>query len=200
MTDPRRYAPAASRNRDPIVSVLRDVLPISGTVLELASGTGEHAVYFAGAFPDILWIPSDPDAAARASIAAWREDAGLSNLLPPLDIDVCALEWPVERVQAMVCINMVHIAPWSATEGLFGGAAALLESGEPLVLYGPFRREGHPLEPSNQSFDEDLQRRDARWGLRSVEDVRACALDAGIVFDQMVQMPANNLTLVFRKR
>ncbi|MEE4454589.1 DUF938 domain-containing protein [Novosphingobium resinovorum] len=197
--DHRRQAPAAARNRDPILSVLREVLPLSGHVLEVASGTGEHALHFAAAFPDLVWQPSDPDPDARASIAAWREDAALPNLQAPLALDAAG-EWPALRAQAVLCINMVHISPWSATEGLMAGAAAALESGYPLVLYGPYRREGHPLEPSNAAFDESLKRRDPRWGLRSVESVRACALDCGLAFDRLVEMPANNLVLVFRKR
>jgi hypothetical protein len=200
MIDLRRYAPAASRNREPILSLLREVLPKSGTVVEVASGTGEHAARFARGLPDLLWLPSEADPHMRASIAAWRESAGLSNFLAPIEIDVCSGQWPVDRAQAVVSINLVHISPWSATQGLTAGAARLLGPGEPLVLYGPFRRAGQPLEPSNQAFDEDLKRRDERWGVRLVEDVRGCAHDAGLDFDELIQMPANNLILVFRKR
>lgn len=200
IADARRQAPAAARNREPILAVLRDALPLSGLVLEVASGTGEHAVHFAAALPDLVWQPSDPDPGARASIAAWEEEAALSNLRLPLAIDASVPDWPLERADAVVCINMVHISPWSATEGLMAGAARLLESGRPLVLYGPYRREDRVLEPSNAAFDEDLKRRDPRWGLRRVEDMRACALDHGLAFDSLVDMPANNLVLVFRKR
>ncbi|SFG25491.1 Protein of unknown function [Novosphingobium sp. CF614] len=198
--DARRRAPAAARNRDPILAVLRAVLPPSGLVLELASGTGEHAVHFARALPGLSWQPSDPDPDALASIAAWREAEGPSNLLAPVALDAAAPRWPVERAEALVCINMVHISPWRSTEGLMAGAGRLLPSGNPLVLYGPYRRAGHPIEPGNQAFDADLRRRDPRWGLRDAGDVRACALNSGLVFDQLVEMPANNLCLVFRKR
>ncbi|WP_285017099.1 DUF938 domain-containing protein [Novosphingobium sp. fls2-241-R2A-195] len=198
--DARREAPATARNRDPILSVLRDVLPVSGHVLEIASGTGEHAIHFAAALPDLVWQPTDPDANARASIAAWGEQAELANLRAPLELDAASHEWPITEAQAVVCINMIHISPWTATEGLMAGAARVLESGYPLVLYGPYRREGIALAPSNAAFDEDLKRRNPEWGLRSVETVRACALDNGLAFDSLVEMPANNLMLVFRKR
>lgn len=198
--DARREAPATARNRDPILSVLRDVLPVSGHVLEIASGTGEHAIHFAAALPDLVWHPTDPDDNARASIAAWGEQAELANLRAPLELDAASHEWPITEAQAVVCINMIHISPWIATEGLMAGAARVLESGYPLVLYGPYRREGVALAPSNAAFDEDLKRRNPDWGLRSVETVRACALDNGLAFDSLVEMPANNLMLVFRKR
>lgn len=198
--DARREAPATARNRDPILSVLRDVLPVSGHVLEIASGTGEHAIHFAAALPDLVWHPTDPDDNARASIAAWGEQAELANLRAPLELDAASHEWPITEAQAVVCINMIHISPWTATEGLMAGAARVLESGYPLVLYGPYRREGVALAPSNAAFDEDLKRRNPEWGLRSVETVRACALDNGLAFDSLVEMPANNLMLVFRKR
>lgn len=197
---PALRAPATARNRDPILAVLRGVLPISGEVMEIASGTGEHVVHFAAALPDLVWQPSDPDPRALASIAAWREDAALANVRPPVMLDAAAPVWPVACADAVLCINMVHISPWAATEGLMAGAARLLGSGRPLVLYGPYRRAGHPLEPSNAAFDEDLRRRDPAWGLRSVESVRACALEHALEFDQLVEMPANNLLLVFRKR
>lgn len=196
----KRRAPATARNRDAILNVLREALPVSGRVLEIAAGTGEHAVHFAQAFPDLVWMPSDPDGDARASIAAWREDAGLANLAAPVALDAAASVWPVDAAQAVVCINMVHISPWASTEGLMAGAARVLDSGRPLILYGPYRREGRELEPSNAAFDEDLKRRDPRWGLRTVESVRGCALDQGLAFDRLVEMPANNLMLVFRKR
>ena len=198
--DARRHAPAAARNRDPILSVLRAVLPSAGLVLEVASGTGEHAAHFARALPGLRWQPSDPEAAARASIAAWREAEGLPNLLAPLALDAAAAPWPLEQADAVLCINMVHISPWTATEGLMAGATRLLPPAGPLVLYGPYRRAGHPIEPSNQAFDEDLRRRDPRWGLRGVEDVRACADASGLDLETITEMPANNLCLVFRKR
>lgn len=198
--DARRQAPATARNRAPILAALRDALPLSGRVLEVASGTGEHAVHFAAALPDLVWQPSDPDPGARASIAAYRGEAGLSNLLEPIALDAASPGWPETSFEAVVCINMIHISPWAATEGLMAGAAKALDSGYPLVLYGPYRRADRSLEPSNAAFDEDLKLRNPDWGLRSVESVRACALDHGLAFDQLVEMPANNLLLVFRKR
>ena len=155
-----RTAPAAARNRDPIASVLRDVLPERGTVLEVASGTGEHAVHFARAFPELLWQPSDRDEDALASISAWRDEARLPNLLDPLELDAAEEEWPLVRADAILCINMVHISPWAATEGLMRGAEAVLRTpGAPLILYGPYRRSEVPTAPSNEAFDSSLKSR-----------------------------------------
>ncbi len=195
--DRRRSAPAAQRNREPILTVLRDALPDSGTVLEVASGTGEHASFFAHELPGLAWQPSDPSPEMRESIAAWC--TGLPNVMAPLELDASAEEWPVARAEAMVCINMVHISPWAATQGLMRAAGRILSSGGPLVLYGPYRRAGIELEPSNEAFDQDLKRRNPEWGLRSVEDVAECAADHGLRLERQVQMPANNLSLVFRK-
>lgn len=199
MTDNRRHAPATARNRDPILEVLRDVLPASGTVLEIASGTGEHAVHFARALPEVVWQPSDPDLDAIASIRAWAEAERLNNLRPPLLLDVTQAEWPVDRTDAIVCINMIHIAPWEATLALMAGAGRLLPAGGPLVLYGPYRRDGHLLEPSNEAFDESLKARNPRWGLRLLEDVAAEAAKNGLAFERLVEMPANNLCVTFRR-
>jgi hypothetical protein len=196
----RPFAPAAQRNRDPILAVLREELPERGLVLEMASGTGEHAVHFASALPHLTWQPSDPSADARASIAAWRASEGPENMLAPLELDAASADWPVDAADAMVCINMVHISPWEATEGLMRGAGRLLPSGAPLVLYGPYRRAGHPLEPSNAAFDESLKARDPRWGLRELEAVAQCAEASGLDLVRVVEMPANNLTVVFRRR
>jgi len=198
--DSRRRAPAAARNRDPILAVLESVLPASGLVLEIASGTGEHAVHFARALPALDWQPSDPDADARASIAAWADAEGLANLRPPLALDAASDDWPVARADAMVCINMVHISPWAATEGLMRGAGRVLAAGAPLVLYGPYRRAGHPLEPSNAAFDADLRARDPRWGLRELDAVSACAAASGLAPERVVEMPANNLSVAFRRQ
>ncbi|MFC6621173.1 DUF938 domain-containing protein [Novosphingobium panipatense] len=198
--DARRQAPATARNRDAILAVLREALPASGRVLEIASGTGEHAIHFAAALPQLTWQSSDPDAEARASIAAWREQAALPNLLAPIALDASASAWPVEEAQAIVCINMVHISPWAATEGLMAGAGRLLRSGSPLVLYGAYRREGRALEPSNQAFYDELRRRNPAWGLRTVEAVSHWAQEQRLDLDRCVEMPANNLMLVFRKR
>lgn len=196
--DRRRSAPAAQRNREPILGVLRDALPEAGTVLEVASGTGEHAAFFAREWPELAWQPSDPSPEMRESIAAWC--TGLPNVMPPLDLDASAPEWPVSRAEAIVCINMVHISPWAATEGLMRGAGRILAGGAPLVLYGPYRRAGQALEPSNEAFDQDLARRDPAWGLRLVEDVADCAALHGLKLERVVEMPANNLSLVFRKQ
>lgn len=199
MNDARRHAPAASRNRDPILTVLREVLPPAGLVLEVASGTGEHAVHFARSLPHLEWQPTDPDPAALASIAAWREAEALPNLRSPLMLDAAEPRWPLDRADAVVCINMIHISPWKATLGLMAGAGRILSSGAPLVLYGPFRREGHPLEPSNADFDLSLKARDPRWGLRLLGDVGAAAEAQGLTFERFVPMPANNLSVIYRK-
>lgn len=198
--DERRHAPAAQRNRDAILEVLRSVFPESGLVLEVASGTGEHAVHFARSLPGLVWQPSDPDPGARQSISAWIAAEKLENVREPLELDAASEEWPIDRADAMVCINMIHISPWESTEGLMAGAGRLLSSGQPLVLYGPYRRKDHPTAPSNEAFDEDLKRRDPRWGLRLLEDVEACAEKNGLALERVVEMPANNLTVVFRKR
>lgn len=199
VSDQLRHAPATQRNREPILDVLRTVLPPSGLVLEVASGTGEHAVYFARHLPALQWQPSDPSPEAMASIAAWRDVEGPDNLLPPLRLDAAAAEWPIIRADAVVCINMIHISPWEATEGLMRGAARLLDGGAPLVLYGPFRREGRDIELSNAAFDDDLRRRDPRWGLRLLEDVNALAGHHGLVCERFDPMPANNLVVIYRR-
>lgn len=198
--DQRRSAPATLRNRDPILDVLVQWLPGSGMAVELASGSGEHVVHFARALPALRWQPSDPDASARASIAAWAAAEGLDNILPPLAIDAGAQDWPIARADAVLCINMVHISPWTATEGLMRGAGRILPTGAPLYLYGPYRRPDRPLEPSNEAFDQDLRRRDPRWGLRALDEVVACAAAQGLDLAQVTEMPANNLSVVFRKR
>jgi len=192
----RRHAPATLRNRMAIADVLREVLPFSGTVLEVASGSGEHVAYFAEEFPALEWQPSDPDPAARVSIAAWCD--GIVNVAPPLDLDAGAADWSVERADAVLCINMVHISAWSATLGLLAGAARGLAAGAPLILYGPFLQTDVPTAPSNLAFDESLRARDPRWGLRQVELVERVAAGHGLTLDRLVEMPANNLLLVFR--
>jgi SAM-dependent methyltransferase len=197
--DQRRYAPAALRNRGPIMAVLARILPAVGTVLEIASGSGEHAVYFAAGLPRLRWQPSDPQAAARASIAAWRAEAGLDNLAQPLDLDAAAPEWPIGRADAVLAINMIHIAPWGAALGLVAGAARLLAPGAPLYLYGPYRRAGHDFAPSNVEFDQSLRQRNPDWGVRPLDDVAAIAAAAGFALDEVVEMPANNLSVVFRR-
>lgn len=195
----KRHAPATTRNRDAIAAVLADWLPPSGTILEVASGSGEHAVHFAAAFPHLLWQPSDPDPAGLASIAAWRADAGLPNVAPPLALDAAAPEWPVDQVDAILCINMVHISPWAATLGLFAGAAHLLAPGAPLILYGPYVEPDVPTAESNQAFDASLRARDPAWGLRDTDAVEVAATAAGFAFAERRAMPANNLMLLFRR-
>lgn len=193
----RRHAPATTRNREPIAAVLAEALPRSGLVLEVASGSGEHCAWFAERFPALDWQPSDPDEAARASIRSWC--AGLPNVLPPLDLDAAAAHWPAVRGDALLCINMVHISPWEATLGLMAGAARLLAPGAPLILYGPYRQRSVPTAESNEAFDVSLKSRDSRWGLRHVEDVSAAADAQGLRLERIVPMPANNLSLVFRR-
>ena len=192
-------APAVARNRDAILSILSRVLPAAGTVLEVASGSGEHAVHFARALTRLVWQPSDPEPTALRSIAAHARLAALPNLREPLLLDAAAPDWPVLRADALVCINMIHIAPWSAAEGLMAGAGRLLPAGAPLVLYGPFREEGRPTAPSNEAFDADLRARDPRWGLRQVEEVGRLAEAHGLSLAERMEMPANNLTVVFRR-
>jgi cyclopropane fatty-acyl-phospholipid synthase-like methyltransferase len=196
----RRSAPAALRNREPIADVLREWLPASGTVLEIASGTGEHGVYFANRFPALEWQPSDVDPGALASIEAWRTDCGLPNIRPPLVIDAASPVWPLERVDAVLSINMVHISPWASALGLIDGAARLLPRGGLLILYGPWLKDDVPTAPSNLAFDADLKRRDPAWGLRRVEDFAAAAKERGLELVERRAMPANNLMLLLRRR
>lgn len=198
-TDPRRFAPAAARNRGPILDAIRPDLPASGLVLEVASGSGEHVAHFAAALPGLTFQPSDPEAAARASIDAWAAGAGLANIRPTLAIDAAAPAWPVAAADAVLCINMIHIAPWAAAEGLVRGAAAILPPGAPLILYGPYRRGGAHTAPSNAAFDADLRARDQAWGVRDLEAVAALAAAQGFGPASVTEMPANNLTVVFRR-
>ena len=196
--DVRKHAPATLRNRDAIVEQLMEILPVTGLVLEIASGSGEHCAYFAHEMCGHSWQPSDPDPTALASIAAWTQ--GLGNVRLPLMIDAAAPVWPVEAADAVLCINMVHISPWEASLGLLAGCARILNKDSALVLYGPYRRHGIPTAPSNEAFDESLRARDPDWGLRQVEDMTAAAEAQGFTLDRLVEMPANNLMLVYRKR
>ncbi len=195
--DPRRFAPAAARNRDPILAALRPLLPPAGLVLEVASGSGEHALHFAQAWPGLVFQPSDPEDAARASIDAWC--AGQPNIRPALALDAAAPDWPLDRAAAVLCINMIHIAPWAATLGLLRGAARILPPGAPLVLYGPYIQAGVETAPSNLDFDASLRARDPEWGLRRLEDVAAAAKVAGFGAPAVTSMPANNLLVAFRR-
>ena len=195
--DARRYAPAAARNREPILAVLREWLPATGLVLEVASGSGEHAAHFASALPGLTFQPSDPDPAALASIDAWAE--GLANLRPAVALDAAAANWPLDRADAVLCINMIHIAPPPAAEGLLRGAAALLPPGGALILYGPYRIGGRHTAPSNEAFDADLRARNPSWGVRDLEAVSASAAARGFGAPDIREMPANNLMLRFRR-
>jgi hypothetical protein len=199
MSDARHFAPATERNRDPILQVLQSFLPEMGVVLEVASGTGEHAVHFARGMPLLIWQPSDPNASSRASIDAWAAGAGRPNLRAAIDLDAAAPVWPVTKADAIVCINMIHISPWASAEGLIAGAERLLAKGAPLFLYGPYRRQGVPTAPSNEAFDENLRSRDRRWGLRDLETVVALANAHGLELEKVIEMPANNLAVIFRR-
>ena len=196
------YAPAAARNQAPILAVLRRILPDKGVALEIASGTGQHAAAFAEAFPAIDWQPSDPNPEARRSIAAWRAQSGLTNLRAPLAIDVSDPDWETTlpgQIDAILCINMVHIAPWAAGEGLIRGAGKVLSKTGLLFFYGPFRRDGEHTAPSNAEFDRALRAQNPDWGVRDLEAVSERALIAGLELSEIVAMPANNLSLVFRR-
>ena len=198
--DPKLRAPSAQRNRDAILAVLRDVLPREGLVLEIASGSGEHALHFAQALPSLTFQPSDPSPEARDSIAAWIAESGLGNIRPPLALAADGDAWPALAPAAILCINMIHIAPWAAAEGLFRKAGATLDSGALLYLYGPFRRPDRTLEPGNAAFDESLRSRNPEWGLRDLGAVAALAQASGFAAPEIVEMPANNLSLIFRRR
>ena len=198
MPDLRLFSAAAERNRDPILAVLQPVLAGCRRVLEVASGTGEHVVHFARAMPDVEFQPTDQDAAARASVESWVAEAGLANVLAALPLDAAAPPWAVGQVDAVLCINMVHISPWACTTGLMRGAAWVLPAGGVLFLYGPFRRDGQHTAPSNAVFDESLRSRDPAWGVRDLEAVAEEAGRAGFGPPEVRQMPANNLAVVFR--
>jgi SAM-dependent methyltransferase len=197
LDDGRRYSPSTARNRDPILGVLKEALPASGLVLEIASGTGEHAVHFAAHLPELEWQPSDTDPDALSSIAAWRAATALPNLRAAVTLDVAMEPWPIARAAAIVCINMIHISPWRATEALMRGAARALPGGGVLFLYGPYRRDGQHTAPSNDAFDRDLRRRNPEWGVRDLEAVVALAGANGLRMSRSVAMPANNFSIVF---
>ena len=198
-TDLRLSSPAVFRNRGPILDILRKVLPAHGPILEVASGSGEHVTYLAERLPALDWQPSDPSPAARASIAAWTAADGLTNVRPPLDLDASALPWPVSAADAILAINMVHISPWAATQGLLREAARLLPPGGLLYLYGPFIQNGIALAPSNAAFDADLRDRNITWGLRDLMAVEAAAAELGLQIKAVLPMPANNLSVIVRR-
>ena len=195
-----RQSPSTARNREPILEVLAPRLPASGLVLEIAAGAGEHAAFNAAALPHLKWQPTDPDPEALASIAAWREHVGLPNLLPPLRLDASDPDsWPIERADAVVNINMIHISPWAATEGLMTGAGRVLPAGGVLYVYGPYLEDDVETAPSNLAFDASLKSRNPAWGLRRLAEVSALAAAEGLVLAERIAMPANNLSLIFRK-
>ena len=196
----RRTAPTVQRNREPIAEVLRDWLPGAGLVLEVASGTGEHAAFFAAQFPRIDWQPSDTDPLALASIEAHQADGGLPNLRQPVVLDVTMPQWPVDVADAVLSINMVHISPWAAALGLLDGAERVLSPGGRLILYGPWIVPGVETAPSNLAFDADLKSRDPDWGLRQVDDFAEAAAARGLAVSDQRAMPANNRMLLFIRR
>jgi hypothetical protein len=193
----KRHAPATERNRDVIAQTLACVLPTEGLILEVASGTGEHVVHFAKMFPALTWQPSDPDPIALASINAWRADSNVPNVRPAMLLDASA-DWPIAQADAVVCINMTHISPWAATVGLLRNAARLLPQSAVLFIYGPYNQRDVPLADSNAAFDAALRQQNALWGLRFVEDIAAEANVSGLHLDSVIDMPANNLSLIFR--
>lgn len=194
----KRHAPATARNSEALAAVLAQELPRTGLLLEIASGSGEHAVFMAARFPDLAWQPSDIDPDALASVDAWAQETVHANLLPACALDASQPDWPIERADAVLCVNMIHISPWAATEGLFAGAGRLLAPRAPLVLYGPFIEEQTPTAQSNHAFDASLRARNPDWGLRAVEDIDALAAANGLARTARHSMPANNLTLVYR--
>ena len=203
--DARLFSPSSERNREPIAVVLRRCLPATGTVLEIASGTGEHVAWFAARLPGLVFQPSDPGGTQRASIAAWIAAAGLENIGPPLALDVASPDWEENAdipnpLAAILCINLIHISPWAATLGLMRGAGHLLADGGVLYLYGAYKRGGRHTAPSNATFDASLRAQSPEWGVRDLETVVAEADRAGFALDEVVEMPANNLSVIFRRR
>jgi hypothetical protein len=198
--DGKWFTSSAERNKDPILAVLARVLPKQGVVLEVASGTGQHVLHFAKALPGLAWQPSDPDPELRESIALRAKEQQLPNVNQPIDLDVTRLPWPLQTADAVVCINMIHVAPWSATLALLEGTKALLPPQHVLFLYGPYRRFGQHTSKSNQQFDSDLRARDPEWGVRDLEAVSEAAASSGFVLAEVVEMPANNSSLVFKRR
>lgn len=198
MTDELLHSPATERNKKPILEVLRHILPSTGLILEIASGTGQHVVHFARELPNLFWQPTDPDEASRATIVARLRAANLDNVKEPMALDVLSTHWPVNLSDAILCINMIHISPWAATEALFLKAKHVLSSAGVLYLYGPYRQSGRHTEASNESFDTSLRSHNSEWGIRNLEDVTRIAELQGFVLETTMDMPANNLSVIFR--
>ncbi len=198
MRDELLHSPATERNKKPILEVLRHTLPSTGLVLEIASGTGQHVVHFARELPNLVWQPTDPDEASRATIVARLRAANLDNVKEPVALDVLSTHWPVNLSDAILCINMIHISPWAATEALFVNAKHVLSSAGVLYLYGPYRQSGRHTEDSNESFDTSLRSHNSEWGIRNLEDVTRIAEAQGFVLENTMDMPANNLSVIFR--
>jgi SAM-dependent methyltransferase len=197
--DGKWFTSSAERNKDPILAVLARVLPRRGVVLEIASGTGQHILHFANALPGLAWQPSDRDPELRESIALRVREEQLANVNRPINLDVTRLPWPLQTADAVVCINMIHVAPWSATLALLEGAKALLPTQHVLFLYGPYRRFGQHTSKSNEQFDSDLRAHDPEWGLRDLEAVSEAAASSGFVLAEVVEMPANNFSVIFKR-
>ncbi len=204
MTNLKQYAPATQRNREPILEVLLRVVPSSGDILEIASGTGEHCIFFAPAFSPRQWIPSDPNPIARDSIEGWRKESLINNVHAPLNINAENNSWEIEQenlnITTIVNINMIHISPWLACLGLMKGAHRILPSEGILYLYGPYKQEGKHTAVSNESFDQSLRSKNPEWGVRNLQDVIKAAEDQGFIFQEKVEMPANNLSVIFKKK
>lgn len=197
--DARRFAPATQRNREPVLGVLQRYVKACAHVLEIASGSGEHAVFLAPRLDVGTWQPTDPDPEARESIDAWRAWEKDNRVLPSLELDVTKEPWPVDKADVVVCINMIHISPWKATVAMLAGAGRVLPAGGILYVYGPFRRNGMSTSDSNEAFDQSLRARNEQWGVRNMEDVAEEALEHGLVLEETVAMPANNFSLIFRR-
>jgi SAM-dependent methyltransferase len=198
-SDPKLHHPHVARNREPILAVLKRLLPARALVLEIASGSGEHAAFFAKSLPSVSWLPSEIDTKALASIAAFRAEAGVPNLLAPVRLDVTAESWPVKRVNAVVCNNMTHISPWAASQGLVAGAARTLRPGGMLYLYGPYKIDGRHTAPSNAEFDAYLRQQNPEWGIRDLGDMRELGARHKLTLTETVPMPANNLSIILRR-
>jgi len=199
MSDARLHAPATQRNRDVILEILREMLPKTGLILEVASGSGEHCVYFAAQLPGLTFQPSDPDPVKLASINAWVAASGTANVRPALALDAASPNWPIREAAGILCINMIHISPWAATQGLFAGAARILPAGAPIFLYGPYKQNGAHTAPSNAAFDADLRRENPQWGVRDLEEIAALGLAQGFAPPAISPMPSNNFALVFTR-